>query len=145
MEIVWKFEAWMNVITKRKIIDKVRYKEARKRKGNTVSLDESVNPEDPEGPLKHEIIPPPLQPTPEGIVIEEEGKALVREWINVLPEDYRRVIILHYFDGLTTREIAGFLGISQSNVKKILQRARGKLKEKTSGKLKEVLGLDNVQ
>jgi RNA polymerase sigma-70 factor (ECF subfamily) len=142
MEIVWKFEAWMNKITKHKIIDKARYN-ARKGEGNTVSLDESINPEDPEGLTRQDRIPVP-QLTPEQIVIEEEKKALVREWINVLPENYRVVIILYYLDGLTTIVIANFLRISQANVSQILKRARDILKEKIPERLKEVLGLDNV-
>ena len=32
--------------------------------------------------------------------------------------------MLHYFEGLTTNEVAGLLGITQSAVKKRLQRAR---------------------
>lgn len=50
-----------------------------------------------------------------------------------LEEDYRLPIILHYIEGYSVSEIHTMLGISESNVKVRLHRARTKLKEILKG------------
>jgi tetratricopeptide (TPR) repeat protein len=44
--------------------------------------------------------------------------------VDRLPGKYRDPVVLHYLQGLTTKEVAALLGISQAAVKKRLQRAR---------------------
>ncbi len=46
-----------------------------------------------------------------------------------LPPKYRAVISLYYFEDMTTGEIAGMLGISESNVRARLCRGRQMLKQ----------------
>ena len=46
-----------------------------------------------------------------------------------LPPNYRAVFLLKDYQGYTTKETAKFLGISESNVLKISQRARKRLEE----------------
>ena len=46
-----------------------------------------------------------------------------------LPQNYRAVIHLYYYEGLTVTEIAETLGISQTNVQTRLMRARKKLEK----------------
>jgi RNA polymerase sigma-70 factor (ECF subfamily) len=53
----------------------------------------------------------------------------VREALDSLPEAYREVLLLHYFGGMTSRDIAEALGISPTAVLKRLSRARGHLKK----------------
>ena len=53
----------------------------------------------------------------------------VRESLDSLPEAYREVLLLHYFGGMTSRDIAEALGISPTAVLKRLSRARGQLKK----------------
>lgn len=50
-----------------------------------------------------------------------------------LDEMYRVPFTLHYIEGYSTKEIAGILDISISNVKARLFRARGKLQERLGG------------
>lgn len=53
--------------------------------------------------------------------------AIVREHLAELPEPARDVLLLHYFAGHSTREIAELLELSQAAVLKRLQRAREQL------------------
>jgi RNA polymerase sigma factor (sigma-70 family) len=52
----------------------------------------------------------------------------VNETLDILPEAYREVLILYYFGGMNTREIARFLGASNEAIKKRLSRAREQFK-----------------
>lgn len=51
-------------------------------------------------------------------------------YINKLPEKYRQVMILFYYDGLPIKEIAKILNISENAVKKRLERGRIMIKQK---------------
>ncbi|MBM3242932.1 sigma-70 family RNA polymerase sigma factor, partial [Candidatus Poribacteria bacterium] len=53
----------------------------------------------------------------------------VRNVIAALPENEQLTVTLYYMDGLTYREIADFMGVSQSTVKRRLRASRKKLKE----------------
>lgn len=50
------------------------------------------------------------------------------EAMNSLKSKYRIVIYLHYYEGYAVKEIAGLLGISESNVKARLKRGRDMLR-----------------
>lgn len=45
-----------------------------------------------------------------------------------LPAKWKTVLILHYFEGYSVKEIAGILGLTENAVKKRLQRAREALR-----------------
>ena len=45
-----------------------------------------------------------------------------------LPAKWKTVLVLHYFEGYSVKEIAEIIGLSESAVKKRLQRAREALK-----------------
>ena len=49
--------------------------------------------------------------------------------VKELPEKYRVVVILHYYDSLPIKEIVKILKISENAVKKRLERARNMLKK----------------
>jgi N-acetylneuraminic acid mutarotase len=53
----------------------------------------------------------------------------LREAIYSLPEIYRQVVMLYYFGGMNTGEIAKALGTSPTTIRKRLSRARSQLKE----------------
>ena len=61
------------------------------------------------------------------ISFSEEERALY-EAMHVLPEDYRTVIHLFYFEEYSTGEIAGILEISEAAVRKRLSRGRKRLR-----------------
>lgn len=53
----------------------------------------------------------------------------MREFLDRLPPDYRTIIVLNEFEGLTNREIAVVLEISLDSAKIRRHRARKRLKE----------------
>ncbi len=53
----------------------------------------------------------------------------VREALDALPGIYREVLVLHYFGGMTIKDIASAIGVSPTAIGKRLSRGRGQLKE----------------
>jgi RNA polymerase sigma-70 factor (ECF subfamily) len=68
--------------------------------------------------------------TPEKVVQQKELKDLIENAILRLQEDYRIVIVLREMHGLTYREIAEAMDISEDVVKTRLARARNMLRQK---------------
>lgn len=64
---------------------------------------------------------------------ETEEENNVFEIVNELPQNYRTVIYLFYYEGYKTKEIAKILNKSEGTVKTWLFRARECLKEKLEG------------
>ena len=62
-------------------------------------------------------------------VKKEELPYDLSEIINTLPEKYKTIIILYYYDDMKIKEISNVLKISESAVKKRLERARNIIKE----------------
>ena len=60
---------------------------------------------------------------------DELARESLHEALDSLPEIYRQVLALYYLAGMTSREIAKFLGTSPNTVDKRLSRARAKLKK----------------
>lgn len=56
----------------------------------------------------------------------EEGELLSA--INTLPEQYRQIIYLYYYEEYNSNEIAEILKLSPDNVRQILSRARKQIK-----------------
>lgn len=67
-------------------------------------------------------------PSTDQMVIQKEMRDCINEYIEKLPPDYKVVIILSELEGISNKEIAEILGLSLSNVKIRLHRARTKLK-----------------
>lgn len=65
---------------------------------------------------------------------EKEALQLIELWLQTLPEKRRNIFILHYKEGLTTRQIAEKLGISQNTVQAQLYTATENLRARL-GKL----------
>ena len=59
---------------------------------------------------------------------EREDLAFVWEAVRELPEHYREVIHLYYYEGYSTKEIAKILQSRESTVRSNLKRGREKLK-----------------
>lgn len=64
--------------------------------------------------------------TPESEMIRNEVRRLVEEAIERLPEDYRVVYVMREMEGMTIKEIAASLELTEVNVKVRLLRARTK-------------------
>lgn len=75
--------------------------------------------------------------TPEAEVIEEDMNKHLENAIDKLPPKYRSVLIMREIEQLSTKETANVLGISRSNVKVRLHRAKKMLKKELSEMLDE--------
>lgn len=69
-----------------------------------------------------------LSCNPEEILLKEENGNIIRQEINNLPEIYRTVMIMFYFQDFSPQEIADILGIPRKTVDTRLYRARNMLK-----------------
>ena len=80
--------------------------------------------------LESDAVPPEAQiASVETAAIREEMSACIAEFVACLPQNYKSVMILSEFEGLTNDEIAGILGLSVETVKIRLHRAREKLRK----------------
>ncbi|HEX6036224.1 MAG TPA: sigma-70 family RNA polymerase sigma factor [Anaerolineales bacterium] len=68
-------------------------------------------------------------PLPEPQIFRKEMQECIQGFVQRLPENYRTVLVLSEFEGLSDSEIATALGVSPGTVKIRLHRAREKLKE----------------
>ncbi len=71
----------------------------------------------------------PLEDYMETLTFETKEASELFEAVLALPEKYRMVIHLFYYEDYSVQEIAGVLKLSESNVKIRLSRGRGMLKE----------------
>jgi RNA polymerase sigma-70 factor, ECF subfamily len=103
----------------------------RKRRGlETVSLDEATNPEGEEGHISHPEYIADWSRSPEELVARRETGRLLEEALASLDEGHRLVFLLRDVEGLSVRETAEALGLSEANVKVRLLRARLQLRER---------------
>lgn len=65
----------------------------------------------------------------DAIAKELEEKSDVYDAVMKLPEKYRVVVHLYYYEGYSVQEISSILKIKDSTIKSQLKRARAKLKE----------------
>ena len=66
---------------------------------------------------------------PETITEEEEWRQVLQQAIDALPDRHRVVIILHYLEGLSLKEIAYVTGVPEVTVKSRLHYARASLRK----------------
>ena len=62
----------------------------------------------------------------------DDRRRLLAE-VDTLPEPYREVILLYYYDDVTYRDVASTLGVSAATVNSRLTKARAMLRERLSG------------
>lgn len=107
----WK---WLARIAGHVITDMARAQNRQKRAGEHVPFRSESNPGGPD---------PADSGTPSRIFAENQSLGRFIEKMNLLPDDYRRVILLAKIDGLTTGEIAQMLGKSNQATALLLHRA----------------------
>jgi RNA polymerase sigma-70 factor, ECF subfamily len=75
----------------------------------------------------HELMPhePPTSPSDE--VTSAATASAVRDAVNRLPDDQRRVVEMAYFQGMTFREVAVAVGIPEGTAKSRIRRALANL------------------
>lgn len=72
---------------------------------------------------------PSAEPGPERSALKREQQALVQQALQKLPESYRLVMVLRYWQDLSYDEIAKTTGLTESTIKTRLHRARHMLAE----------------
>jgi RNA polymerase sigma-70 factor (ECF subfamily) len=68
-------------------------------------------------------------PSPDELALQGEQRDIVKKLLNTLPEKYRSVTVLRYYNDLSYDEIARMTGLTESAVKTQLHRARRMLAE----------------
>jgi len=102
----------------------------RKRKGlDTVSLEEATEAADGYDAIPHPEYIADWRQSPEQLVHKNEVRRLLDEALAKLDEKHRLVFLLRDVEGLSVKETAVALGLSEANTKVRLLRARLQLRE----------------
>lgn len=102
----------------------------RKRKGlNTVSLEEATEATNDSDAVPHPEYIADWRQSPEELVHQHEIRRLLDEALSQLDEKHRLVFLLRDVEGLSIRETAEALDLSEANTKVRLLRARLQLRE----------------
>ena len=102
----------------------------RKRKGlDTVSLEEATEVSEDLDSIPHPEYIADWRQSPEQLVERSETRHLLDEALALLDEKHRLVFLLRDVEGMSVKETADALGLSESNVKVRLLRARLQLRE----------------
>jgi len=113
--------AWLSRIADHVIVDEARYQNREKRRAEELLRFRSEsNPGGPE-PVDSE--------TPSRLFAREESAQILLRKLNALPREYREMILLAKFEGLTTREISEHVGKSRESVALLLHRALKRFRE----------------
>jgi len=80
-------------------------------------------------------------PNPEEAVLQKDSCTLVRKALEMLPTNFREVLVLRELDGMSYKEIAEITCMAEGTVMSSLSRARGRLREA----LKDIMNGENVQ
>lgn len=103
-----------------------------KRDGMKMQNNLSIDPQDPAGVADELFITP-------SFLEDVENRRLVGELVDALPGEYRRYVLMHYYQGLKYSEIAEITGVEVHTVANGLRAARLLLKKQ----LDETLGEDS--
>lgn len=76
----------------------------------------------------HWAVEPMPWPTPEEALLAGETRALIIETINHLPAAQREVLVLRDVEGLSATEVCNVLGLSDTNQRVLLHRARSRVR-----------------
>lgn len=79
------------------------------------------------------------QPTVEQRLMQGDRERLIRQAVEGLPDNQRLAVILHKYQDVDYRQIAGILGVSESAVKSLLFRAYETLRVRLEPLLREGL------
>jgi len=87
------------------------------------------NEHDPEWPGGWVSQPRDWGKTPEQSLLSREFRALVQAAIDTLPPNQKEVITLRDVQGWTSEEVCNVLGVSETNQRVLLHRARSKVRQ----------------
>ncbi|MCB9496682.1 MAG: sigma-70 family RNA polymerase sigma factor [Fibrobacteria bacterium] len=108
----------------------------RRRRKETLSLDEMVSESDDDGPIPHPELLADWREDPSRSVERRELRSILDSALDTLTPGLRAVFVLRDVEGRSTSDTASDLGITEANVKVRLLRARLALRER----LTEVFG-----
>jgi RNA polymerase sigma-70 factor (ECF subfamily) len=77
-------------------------------------------------------------PNPEEVVLQNDSDTLVRKALEMLPPNFREVLILRELEGMSYREIADITGMPVGTVMSSLSRARSRLRQALTGLMSQV-------
>lgn len=119
------FATWLN-----RIATFAALKVIRKRNGlPTVSLDAATESREDDDSIPHPEYIADWKQSPEQLVARNETQRLLADALDRLEEKYRLVFVLRDVEGMSVQETAAALGLTESNVKMRLLRARLQLRE----------------
>jgi len=107
-----KFSTWLLSIGSNYCIDRLR-----RRRFSWMTLDDAA------------FALPSDEPGPERSALVRERRAIVQRALQQLPDTYRAVTVLRYYNDLSYEEIAQATGLPESTIKTRLHRARHMLAE----------------
>ncbi|MBI4603624.1 MAG: sigma-70 family RNA polymerase sigma factor [Planctomycetes bacterium] len=113
-----RFGAWLCGIAARACLDWLKAKARTEVPFSVLSTEEGV-----------EGLFPGKDEGPRGVEQDDEVRRLLEE-VEDLPEEYRKVIFLFYYDDMTYQEAAGVLGVSPATVNARLTKARAMLRQR---------------
>ena len=70
---------------------------------------------------------------PQEVMLQNRNRTLVREALEKIPTNFREVLILREFEGMSYKEIAEITGMPAGTVMSSLSRARGRLRQVLMG------------
>lgn len=112
-----------------------------RRRRPQVGLDEEPDDESVEPPARLAD----FSALPEDVLLSDEGRRLLDRAVAALPEGQRAVFLLRDVEGLSIRATGEALGLSETNVKTRLLRARLRLREQLSAYYAERLGQEQAR
>ena len=116
----YAFSTWLFRIAVNNSIDYIRHKN-----NSPQCIEEDLS----STPMLIDRSPSTTTPTPEPEAMDKQRVRMLQLAVEQLPEKYRKVVELRYYQELSYDEIAQELGLSLSNVKIQLMRAKNMLSE----------------
>ena len=74
------------------------------------------------------------RPDPAEILAREADARAVQRAVSNLPDRYRALVVLRYFDDMTVPQIAAELALPEGTVKRLLHEARSRIRRDLTGK-----------
>lgn len=111
------FLSWLKTILRNRVAERVRSQSTQRRDPRL---------EQPLGEAAHQT--PAVDPSPSGVAERAEVCSRLLGGIAALPSDVRGVIVMHFFEGLSTRRVAERLGTSDASVRRRIGRGLELLK-----------------
>jgi RNA polymerase sigma-70 factor (ECF subfamily) len=115
-----RFGSWLCSIASQACLDWLKSSQAKQ-----VSIDAMAD-----GRGDSWVVDRAVPPDAEAVRAEDEQRLM--DEVALLPESYREVILIYYYDNVTYQDVANMLGVSTATVNARLTKARAMLRERLS-------------